>query len=282
MGKEENLDAAVRNGAVVDRDDIRDGAAVRAAVDAAAPEVIFHLAAQMDVRKSVAQAAFDAETNVIGTINVLEAARRMRARVINASTGGAIYGETATISTPESVEPLPEAPYGLSKYCAEHYMHLYRRLFGTPGVSLRLGNVYGPRQDPLGEAGVIAIFCGCLEVGRRPTIYGTGRQTRDYVYVTDVVEAMLAVLDRPEAEGEFNVATGRASSILEIVEALAAAGDGRFEPVFAPPRAGEIEHNCLDVTRARHELGWTARTELADGLRATVDAAGDNLVRAGA
>jgi len=271
-GKQENVDLALRQGALLVRADVRESEQVADAVGSFAPEVIFHLAAQMNVRKSVADPAFDARANIEGTINVLEAARTIGARVINVSTGGAMYGDTDTIPTPESVAPLPEAPYGQSKYCAERYVGLYARLFGLRGATVRLGNVYGPRQDPLGEAGVVAIFCGHLKDGERPTVYGTGRQTRDYVYVSDVIAGLLAVLDHPEARGEYNIGTGRASSVLAIIEALAPYADGGFAPEFAEARAGEIEHSCLDVTRARQKLGWRPEVDLAAGLQQTITA----------
>jgi UDP-glucose 4-epimerase len=270
-GKEANLEQALARGVVVHRADVRDPEAVAKVVAEAAPEVIFHLAAQIDVRKSVADPAFDARTNVGGTINVLEAARSVGARIINVSTGGAIYGDAEVIPSPETVEPLPEAPYGQSKFCAERYLGLFTRLYGTPAASVRLGNVYGPRQDPLGEAGVVAIFCGRLERGERPVIYGDGRQTRDYVFGSDVVAALLAVLARPGAHGEYNVGTGRESSVLDIVAALRAHTDGDFEPEFADARPGELDRSCLDVTRAREELGWSAQVELGEGLRRTME-----------
>jgi UDP-glucose 4-epimerase len=270
-GKEENLAGAHERGVTVHRADVRNADEVLKVVEAVAPQAIFHLAAQIDVRKSVADPAWDALTNVGGTINVLNAARSVQARVINVSTGGAIYGDASVIPTPETIEPLPEAPYGQSKYCAERYIGLYGRLFGLQGATVRLGNVYGPRQDPLGEAGVIAIFCGKLETGERPTIYGTGEQTRDYVFVGDVVRALLAVLAHADAHGEYNVGTGRESSVLDIVEGLRAiAGGTDFEPVFAEARMGEMDRSCLDVTRAREELGWTAEVELHDGLERTM------------
>jgi UDP-glucose 4-epimerase len=271
-GKEENLAGAYEQGVQVHRADVRDADAVLRVVEAVQPQAIFHLAAQIDVRKSVADPAFDALTNIGGTINVLNAARSVHARVINVSTGGAIYGVADVIPTPETVEPLPEAPYGQSKFCAERYIGLYGRLFGLKGATVRLGNVYGPRQDPLGEAGVIAIFCGKLQHGGRPTIYGTGEQTRDYVFVGDVVRAILAVLAHDDAHGEYNVGTGRESSVLDIVEGLKALGGGDdFEPVFEDARIGEMDRSCLDVTRAREELGWTAEVELHDGLKRTMD-----------
>jgi UDP-glucose 4-epimerase len=270
-GKNQNLEAARRNGAVVHRADVREAAGVAAVARAVRPEVIFHLAAQIDVRRSVAAPPVDARTNVEGTINVLEAARATGARVVNISTGGAIYGDSEIVPTPESVEPLPEAPYGQSKYCAERYVGLYGRLFGVRGATARLGNVYGPRQDPLGEAGVIAIYCGRLDRGEQPIIYGTGRQTRDYVYVGDIVAGLLALMAHREARGEFNLGTGLETSVLDVAGALAAQAASAFTPVFEDPRNGEIERSCLDVTRARAELGWAAQVDLADGLRRTLE-----------
>jgi UDP-glucose 4-epimerase len=269
-GKEANLEQALARGVVVHRADVRDAGQVAKVVAEAAPEVIFHLAAQIDVRKSVADPAFDARTNVEGTINVLEAARGVQARIINVSTGGAIYGDAEVIPSPETLEPLPEAPYGQSKFCAERYVGLYGRLYDLRGATVRLGNVYGPRQDPMGEAGVIAIFCGKLERGERPTIYGDGRQTRDYVYVGDVVAALLAVLAHPQAGGEYNVGTGQESSVLDIIDGLAPYAQGTFEPEFAPARPGEMDRSCLDIARAREVLGWTPTVGLAEGLRRTV------------
>jgi UDP-glucose 4-epimerase len=270
-GTEANLRDALANGAKLIRGDVRTAADVLSALEQAKAEVVFHLAAQIDVRKSVADPAFDARTNVEGTINVLNGVRAVEGRVINVSTGGAIYGDTELVPTPETVEPLPEAPYGQSKFCAERYLGLFTRLYGTPAASVRLGNVYGPRQDPLGEAGVVAIFCGRLERGERPVIYGDGRQTRDYVFVSDVVAALLAVLARPGANGEYNVGTGRESSVLDIVDGLRPLTETNFEPEFAEARPGELERSCLDVTRAREVLGWTAEVELGTGLQRTLE-----------
>ena len=269
-GKEENLVAALSTGLQIFRADVREAPEVTAAIGAFGPEVIFHLAAQINVRRSVADPSADARTNIAGTINVLEAAREAGAAVINVSTGGAIYGDTDIVPTPETVEALPAAPYGQSKYCAERYVGLYGRLFGLRAASVRLGNVYGPRQDPLGEAGVVAIFCGCLNDGKRPPVYGDGRQTRDYVYVGDVVSGLLALWDCQAARGEYNIGTGRESSVLDLIEALSPHAEGSFMPTFADARAGEIERSCLDVTRARKELGWSSRVDLAEGLGHTV------------
>ena len=274
-GRESNLDGARSNGAELVRADIREADRLAQIVADAAPEAIFHLAAQIDVRKSVADPAADARINVEGTINVLEAARRAKVpRLVNTSTGGAIYGDVDTIPSPESTPPAPMAGYGTSKFCAEQYCDLYARLHGLRTLTLRYGNVYGPRQDPLGEAGVIAIFCGKLMDGGRPTIYGDGRQTRDYVYVGDVVAANLAAADHRDVGGAINVGTGRETSVLDIVAILQQEGDrSDFEPEFAEARLGEIERSCLDVARAREALGWEAKTSLSDGMRATLDAA---------
>ncbi len=191
-GRRENLEGAIEAGANLIELDVRDKPAVVEAVSGAQPEAIFHLAAQIDVRRSAADPALDSRINVEGTINVLDAAREAGVRrVVNTSTGGAIYGEGKTIPAPEDHPVAPEAPYGLSKFCAEQYCLLFHRLHGLSTVSLRYGNVYGPRQDPLGEAGVIAIYCGKVLDGGRPTVFGDGLQTRDYVYVGDVVEANL-------------------------------------------------------------------------------------------
>jgi UDP-glucose 4-epimerase len=273
-GRLSNLEAgALERGARLHRVDITDARELTALVGDVAPDVIFHLAAQIDVRKSIEDPAFDAGVNVVGTVNVLEAARVTGVgRVVNTSTGGAIYGDAEIIPSPESTEPLPMAAYGQSKFCAERYLGWYRRLYSQSNVTLRLGNVFGPRQDPLGEAGVIAIFCGKLASGERPVIYGDGTQTRDYVYVGDVVAAQLAA-GQSGVTGEINVGTGRETNVLEIVDAIKELAPDRaaaFEPRFEESRLGEIERSCLDVTRAREELGWEAKVSLVDGLRATL------------
>jgi UDP-glucose 4-epimerase len=274
-GKRENLSGALARGADLHEIDIREGARLRDTIAAARPDIVFHLAAQMDVRKSIEDPAWDAGINVVGTINVLEASRLARvSRVVNTSTGGAIYGETDVMPTPESVPPRPMSAYGQSKFCAEAYCGWCERLYGLSSVTLRYGNVYGPRQDPHGEAGVVAIFCGKLIAGERPKIFGDGRQTRDYAYVGDVVAANLAAAAHPEAHGAYNVGTGVEASVLEVVAALrkaAGVGEGEFEPEFAPARAGELQRSSLDVTRARAELGFSAETDLVSGLRSTLE-----------
>jgi UDP-glucose 4-epimerase len=269
-GRRENLEGAVANGVELVDLDIRDAESVSDVLGRAAPEAVFHLAAQIDVRKSAADPAFDAAVNVTGTINVLEAARRAEVRrFVNTSTGGAIYGEGRILPAPEDHPVAPEAPYGQSKFCAEGYCELFRRLHGVSTVSLRYGNVYGPRQDPLGEAGVIAIFCGRLLAGERPTVFGDGLQTRDYVYVGDVVEANLAAADSG-ADGAFNIGTGEPTTVLDLVEALRPQADDGFEPEYAPERPGEVRNIHLDCARAEAELGWRAATGLEQGLERTL------------
>ena len=274
-GRRVNLEAALAGGARLVEADVRDGAAVGAALAAAGPELVFHLAAQIDVRKSVEDPAFDAAVNVGGTANVLEAARAGGAgRVIFISTGGALYGEGAgkELPLPESTEIAPLSGYGQSKWAAEGYIGLYERLHGLSGMSLRLGNVYGPRQDPLGEAGVVAIFCGLVSRGGTPTVYGDGTQTRDYIYVGDVVAAALAA-GAARSGGAVNIGTGREATVLELVDILAGLG-GRedFTPRFAPARAGEVQRISLDSSLAGRELGWAPATTLEQGLRFTLDA----------
>lgn len=229
------------------------------------PELICHLAAQIDVRLSVDSPAHDAQINVLGTVNLLEAARTVDARVLFASSGGAIYGRDAPIPSPEDVLPLPESPYGMAKYCAEQYIGLYNRLHHARHSVVRLANVYGPRQDPSGEAGVIPIFCRAVLTRTPPTIYGDGTQTRDYVHVGDVVRAFLAAAaDR--RGGIWNIGTGTEVSVLDLVEIIAGAAGRTVRPEFSPPRPGELQRSVLAVGRAARDLGWRAETGLADGI----------------
>ncbi|HEX7245751.1 MAG TPA: NAD-dependent epimerase/dehydratase family protein [Solirubrobacterales bacterium] len=273
-GRRENLDGALAAGAALAEADVRDAEAVAAIAGDAGPDVVFHLAAQIDVRKSVEDPAFDAAVNVGGTANVLEAARGAGARrFVFVSTGGAIYGEGEGKALPldEGAPAEPLSPYGQSKFAAEGYLGLYERLYRLSTVALRLGNVYGPRQDPLGEAGVIAIFCGKLRGGEHPTVFGDGKQTRDYIYVGDVVAAALAAAES-RASGPINVGTGIETDVLELARALAELEDAAsFEPELAPARAGEVLRISIDPGRAKRELGWEAEVGLAEGLRLTLD-----------
>jgi UDP-glucose 4-epimerase len=269
-GRRENLEDALANGAELAEVDLCDAEAVSALVERSKPEVIFHLGAQVDVRKSVADPAWDSEVNVGGTVNVLNAAKDHDVhRVVFASTGGAIYGEAQSIPATEDHPVVPEAPYGLSKYCAENYCGLFTRLHGLSTVALRFGNVYGPRQDPLGEAGVVAIFCGRVVDGGRPVIFGDGLQTRDYVHVHDVVRANLLAAES-DARGAFNIGRGEEVSVIDIVDVLAPHAQNGFEPDFQPERHGEVRHIALDASRAQQELGWKAEVNLVDGLEQTL------------
>src|SRR5581483_644995 len=236
--------------------DIRDP---DAAFDEARPELVCHLAAQADVRVSVERPAFDADVNVVGTVRVLEAARRHGARVVFSSTGGAIYGECDGPADEASARR-PLAPYGTSKLAAEEYLATWNRLYETEHVSLRFGNVYGPRQEPHGEAGVVAIFMGLLQGDGTPTIYGDGRQTRDYVYVGDVVDAVLAAAAHTGG-GVFNVGTGSETSVVELYDAIQRAAGTTRAPRFAEPRLGELQQ------RPRHRKR-SARARLASAVLA--------------
>ena len=274
-GKESNLEAALAAGATLHAADIRDGDAMRDLFAGVKPEVVFHLAAQIDVRVSVADPAYDARTNVEATANLLETGRVNGVRrFVFASTGGAIYGVTDVMPTPENTEARPMAPYGTSKLCAEQYLGLYERLHGMSTVALRFGNVYGPRQDVHGEAGVIAIFCGRLRRGEDLRVFGDGEQTRDYIYVGDLVEA-IATAGEGDATGAINLGTEEETSVLRVAELLQVHA-GATSPIdFQPARLGEIQRSVLDAGRAREVLGWSAATRIDEGLRLTWEASAD-------
>ena len=230
------------------------------------PEVCFHLGAQVDVRVSVERPEHDADVNVRGTIRVLEAARHHDTQVVFSSTGGAIYGECERPAT-EDAPRMPIAPYGTAKLAAEEYLATFNRLHGTRHVSLRYGNVYGPRQDPHGEAGVVAIFFNKLLAGEPPKVFGDGSATRDYVFVGDVVRATLAAAERDG--GVYNVGTGRETSVIELLELCQRIAGTSFPAQFVPPRPGELQRSVLDPNRAVDELGWRPERSLEDGLRET-------------
>lgn len=250
--------------------DIRDHDAMQAVFDDVQPAAVFHLAAQADVRASVEDPGLDADVNVRGTIAVLECARSTGARVVFSSTGGALYGEAETIPSSEAIEPAPMSPYGTSKHGAELYLGLFNRLYGTRHVVLRYSNVYGPRQDPHGEAGVVAIFFGKLAAGETPLVFGDGFQTRDYVYVGDVVRANLAAFDYAGTEHVFNIGTERETNVLELLEACQHAAGTAATPEHRPARLGELSRSALDCSRAERELGWRAEVGFAEGLQLTL------------
>lgn len=233
------------------------------------PEAVFHLAAQADVRVSVERPVDDAHVNVLGTVRVLDAAHRHgEGQIVFSSTGGAIYGECDG-PAPETAPLNPISPYGVAKLAGEEYLRTYNRLYGSNHVALRYGNVYGPRQDPHGEAGVVAIFLGALARGDQAKIFGEGTQTRDYVYVGDVARATLSAVG--QEGGVFNVGTGRETSVLELYEMCRRVTGSEAEAARVPGRPGEVQRSVLDTTRAARDLGFAAFVELDDGLQSTWD-----------
>ena len=245
--------------------DIRSDGPTRLAAEVR-PEVVFHLAAQADVGTSVEQPAFDADVNVVGTIRVLEAARSVEARVVFSSTGGAIYGECERPAREED-ERRPLSPYGTSKLAGEEYLATWNRLYGTSHAACRLANVYGPRQRSSLEGGVVAIFLERLREGEDAEIFGDGNQTRDFVYVGDVVEALLAGVSGPG--GVFNVGTGQETTVSELHRLCAQVAGVDSQPRFAAERPGDLRRSVLDASRAERELGWRARTTPEDGVART-------------
>jgi UDP-glucose 4-epimerase len=249
--------------------DLSDTAAFDAVVDAARPAAIFHLGAQSSVTVSVTDPARDCRVNVQGTLNVVEAAARHRAPIVFSSTGGALYGDSAPVPTSEDRIPAPLAPYGASKWAGEAYIATWAGSSKLPHAICRLGNVYGPRQSPHGEAGVVAIFSHHLWSGTPPTLFGNGTPTRDYIHVADVVRCMLAASG---TLGVFNVATQRETDVLTVLAHLQSAARTSLEPVLAPLRTGELLRSCLDTSRARDALGFKAEIPLDEGLRSTYEA----------
>jgi len=270
-GRMDNIAAALDCGARLEHVDIRDAAAVQDVFARHRPSTVFHLAAQIDVRHSVTDPAGDAQVNVQGTINVLDAALATgTGRLVYSSTGGALYGEAEAVPSHETTAIQPISPYGQSKFCAEGYVGLYERLHGLSTVTLRYANVYGPRQDPLGEGGVIAIFCGKLAAGEQPVIFGDGGQTRDFVHVSDVVRANLLAADS-DVTGAYNIGRGEETSVLDLVELCRDIRPGAdFKPTLEPARAGEVRRSALDPTAAFIALGWAAEFDLPAGLRDTL------------
>jgi len=256
-------------GAELYKETVLNASRLSALIAEIAPELVCHLAAQVDVRASVATPGNDADVNVIGTINVLEAARAVGARVLLSSTGGALYGKDAPVPSSENVPPEPGSPYGVSKYCAEQYVTLYNRLFGTEHAILRLANVYGPRQGTSSEAGVVSIFCANGIQEKPLTIYGDGKQTRDYIYVADCVAAFQAAAAHEKA-GIWNIGTGIEATVLDLAALVARLTGGRNEPTFAPARKGELSRSALTWERAAQDLGWRPATSLADGVQAVI------------
>ena len=261
--------ARVAAGADLRELDIVDLTALEAVVEEVGPSAIFHLAAQASVVASVEDPGRDCEVNVKGTLNVVEVAGRCGAPVVFTSTGGALYGDDAPMPTREDRIPAPLSPYGASKWAAEAYVKTWSLSSGIPHAVCRLGNVYGPRQSPHGEAGVVAIFAHHLHSGRAPKLFGHGKPTRDYVYVADVVSALLAASGRA---GTYNVATGVETDVMTVWSELREAAGSQLEPQLADLRQGELSHSCLDASLAERELGWRAEVGITDGLRLTYSA----------
>lgn len=236
------------------------------------PEVVFHLAAQIDVRRSVADPQFDASVNVIGTVRLAEAARLTGVRkVVHTSSGGSIYGTPAQYPTPETVPTDPASPYAAGKVAGEIYLNTFRHLYGLDCSHIAPANVYGPRQDPHGEAGVVAIFAQALLSGKPTKVFGDGGKTRDYVFVDDVVDAFVKAAGEAGGGQRFNIGTGVETSDRQLHSAVAAAVGGPDDPEFHPDRLGDLRRSCLDIGLAEKVLGWRPRVELDDGVRRTVE-----------
>ncbi|MFG1931744.1 NAD-dependent epimerase/dehydratase family protein [Mycobacterium sp. NPDC048908] len=236
------------------------------------PEVVFHLAAQIDVRRSVTDPQFDSTVNVVGTVRLAEAARQAGVRkIVHTSSGGSIYGTPTTFPTPETVPPDPASPYAAGKVAGEIYLNMFRTLYGLECSHIAPGNVYGPRQDPHGEAGVVAIFSRALLAGRPTKIFGDGTDTRDYVFVDDVVDAFVKASGEAGGGQRFNVGTGVETSVRQLHSVVAAAAGAPDEPEFHPPRLGELKRSSLDISRAEQVLGWTPQVAIAEGVAKTVD-----------
>ncbi len=251
------------------RIDVRN-AAVTDLIESRQPDVVFHLAAQADVRVSVARPQFDAEVNVIGTLNVCQGALAAGAtKVVFASSGGTIYGTPTQIPTPETHSQRPESPYGVAKKVGGDYLHYYHQIHGLNYVATAFSNVFGPRQDPHGEAGVVAIFTGLFLERRRPTIFGTGEQTRDFVFVDDVVDALARAAER--GQGIVNIGTGVETNVNELYASMARATGYAEPPNYAPARLGELDRSALDISRAAEQLGWRPFTSLDEGVQRTID-----------
>jgi UDP-glucose 4-epimerase len=259
----------VARGAELRRLDIVDRDALETVFTEVQPAAVFHLAAQASVVASVEDPGRDLDVNVKGTLNVVAAAGRCGAPVVFTSTGGALYGDAAPMPTTEDRIPEPLSPYGASKWAAEAYVKTWSLSTGVPHAVCRLGNVYGPRQSPHGEAGVVAIFAHHLHTGRAPKLFGHGKPTRDYVYVTDVVSALLAASGRA---GTYNIATGVQTDVMTVWSRLREIAGSQLEPELADLRPGELKHSCLDSGLAERELGWRVQVPIAEGLRLTYDA----------
>lgn len=271
-GRASNLEHLVGNRAhvFVEADIVT--ADLEAILDEHRPEVVFHLAAQIDVRHSVADPQFDASVNVIGTVRLAEAARRAGVRkIVHTSSGGSIYGTPPTYPTPETVPTDPASPYAAGKVAGEIYLNTFRHLYGLDCSHIAPANVYGPRQDPHGEAGVVAIFAQALLSGKPTKVFGDGTNTRDYVFVDDVVDAFVKASGDAGGGQRFNIGTGVETSDRQLHSAVAAAVGGPDDPEFHPPRLGDLKRSCLDIGLAARVLGWQPKVGLQQGVARTVE-----------
>ena len=235
------------------------------------PDLVFHMAAQTSVTHSTKDPFTDNNSNVLGTLRVIEASRRAGVeKIIYSCTGGALYGDPETIPCVDETPIAPASPYGMSKWVAEQYLYFYYRLYRMNFTSLRYGNVYGPRQDPHGEAGVVSIFTQAMLDGKQPQIFGDGTQERDFIAVSDVVDANLAAINRGSGKS-MNIGTGEAVSVKRIYELLQGITSYKWDPLYAPSRSGEVYRISLDSSKAKQELGWSPKTTLLEGLQTTVD-----------
>lgn len=267
-GKKEYINKAAR----FYKADICDGGAVSKIISFEKPHVINHHAAQMSVRISVEDPVIDAQNNVIGLLNIFEAGKKNKVKkFIFASSGGVVYGDASQLPTPEDYEPkLPLSPYGVTKFAGENYLYYYQTIFKIPFIAFRYGNVYGPRQNPHGEAGVVAIFSRKLLKNEHPIINGDGLQTRDYVYVEDVVEANVKAL-LPDVRGVYNIGTSIEKNVNDLCQILIDKSKSTIKPMHGPPKAGEQRRSCLDISKAGSELQWKPKYSFESGLKKTFD-----------
>ncbi|MGB9770289.1 NAD-dependent epimerase/dehydratase family protein, partial [Caldisericum exile] len=265
-GKKENLNTKAKFYNV----DLRDKNALEKVFKEFKPEIVNHHAAQIDVRKSVEDPVFDAEINIVGSTNLFQLAVKYEVkRVVFASTGGALYGEPKVLPANEDTPIEPLSPYGVAKYCVENYLNYFKRLYGIERVILRYANVYGPRQDPLGEAGVISIFTGRILEGKPVFIFGDGTQTRDFIYVEDVVNANLLAI--AGSEGVYNIGTGVETSVNDIVKVFEEVLERKIQVEYLPPRKGEVYRIALDYTKAKQSLGFEPTYTLKEGIKKTIE-----------
>jgi len=266
-GKKENLNKKAKFYKI----DVRNPVLIPKIFKSEKPEIVFHFAAQINVKESIKNSKADAEINILGAINILEncVANKVK-KLVFASSGGAVYGEATVIPTPEEYPEFPLSPYGIAKLTTEKYLNYYYKVFNLPFVALRFANVYGPRQNSMGEAGVVATFCDKLLKNQRPIINGNGKQTRDFVYVEDVVEALILAMNSKKV-GIFNIATAKETSIKSLFKKINELAGSNFRETYKPIKVEEQKRSCLDYSRASKELKWNPKYNLDQGLTKTIE-----------